>query len=101
MINNNIFDFLLSLLTTINNIGVISNIPIIIMNLCYRIYILFLFLENENNKFLLYINGGIQILLQLLSCDSEEIQTNILSALINMLSCIIYICYVINSERNN
>lgn len=39
MINNNIFDFLLSLLTTINNIGVISNIPLIIKNLCYRIYI--------------------------------------------------------------
>lgn len=57
------------------------------------IYILFLFLENENNKFLLYINGGIQILLQLLSCDSEEIQTNILSALINMLSCMYIILY--------
>lgn len=88
LIQNNIYKSLITILLKYNNITIILYIPIIFKNLCYN---------NEYNKLFLYISGGINVLLQILSTDNEELQENILSCLINLLSCI----YInIFSKRN-
>lgn len=79
LIQNNIYKSLITILLKNNNIAIIFYIPIIFKNLCYN---------NEYNKLYLYISGGINVLLQILSTDNEELQENILSCLINLLSCI-------------
>lgn len=79
LIQNNIYKSLITILLKYNNITIILYIPIIFKNLCYN---------NEYNKLFLYISGGINVLLQILSTDNEELQENILSCLINLLSCI-------------